>query len=117
MNPVLFKLIIPADSFSKKEYELTKDAKDEIKKCAAQIKKLSYRKITVEGHCDSFETQYEAKKSSRLRAKAVYDELIENGINPDKTQYVGLADKIREETNKTKKGRLAIRRTEIFVEL
>ncbi|MDR2192100.1 MAG: OmpA family protein [Endomicrobium sp.] len=116
MNPALFRAVIPADFFVKNGYELTKKAKDEIAKYAAQIKKLQYRKITVEGHSDSLETPLEAKRTSRLRAKAVYDELIENEIDASQTQYVGLADRIREETNKTKKGRFANRRTEIFVE-
>jgi len=116
MNILLLKLTVSEDFFVKDGYEFTQSAKNEIKKYAEQIKKLNYRKITVEGHSDSFEAPQQAKKSSRLRAKSVYDELIKNGISADKAQYVGLADKIREETNKTKKGRLANRRTEIFVE-
>jgi outer membrane protein OmpA-like peptidoglycan-associated protein len=116
MNPVLLRFVLPADYFSKKGYGLTQSAKNEIKKYASQIKKLDYRKITVEGHSDSLEDAAEAKKLSRLRAKAVYDELIENEISVYKSEYVGLSDKIREETNETKKGRRANRRTEIFVE-
>jgi len=116
MNPILLKLTASEDFFIKDGYDLTPDAKDEIRKYASQIKKLEYQKITVEGHTDSFETLLQAKKSSRLRAKSVYDELIRNGVPADKMQYVGLADKIREESNKTKKGRFANRRTEIFVE-
>jgi outer membrane protein OmpA-like peptidoglycan-associated protein len=116
MNPVLMKFNFPVEIFNENSYSLTPDGIKEIKLCAGEILKSNYSKVVVEGHTDSSESAADAKKSSRLRAYAVYNELLKNGIDPSRIEYSGLSYKIRADANKTKKGRMANRRTEVFVE-
>jgi predicted outer membrane repeat protein len=105
-----------AANFETNKYDLKEKAKEDIAKIAKEIKKYKYTKITIEGHTDSTGSDETNKRLSRQRARSVYDEFILNGIKKEKLEYIGFSSRMPIKTNKTKEGRAANRRTEIFVE-
>jgi len=102
--------------FKTNSYFLTDELKEQIKGIAQELKNYDYKRITIEGHTDSTGTKERNKKLSRQRARSVYDEFIKNGAEKSRMGYAGFADTMSVESNKTKEGRAANRRTEIFVE-
>ena len=70
--------------------------------------------ISIEGHADS--TEKTPKKLSRLRARAVYDEFLRNGIPPEKMSYTGLSSVLPAASNEDEAGRMANRRVVIVIE-
>ncbi|MDR3049152.1 MAG: OmpA family protein [Elusimicrobiota bacterium] len=97
-------------------YELTREAKQEIKALSDNIKKYEYSIITIEGHTDSSGNVEQNQKISTLRARSVFGELFINGIPLEKMQYVGLGSTMPMASNNTAAGRARNRRVEIFVE-
>jgi len=97
-------------------YELTREAKQEIKALAENIRKYDYTKITVEGHTDSSGNPEQNQRLSVLRARAVFGELFMDGIPLEKMEYVGLGASMPISSNNTAAGRTRNRRVEIFVE-
>jgi outer membrane protein OmpA-like peptidoglycan-associated protein len=109
-----FKLSVA--NFETDKYVLTKEAREHIAEIAEEIKRYKYTKITVEGHTDATGSDETNKRLSRQRARSVYDEFIMNEIEADKMEYIGFSSRMAIDTNKTKEGRAANRRTEIYVE-
>jgi outer membrane protein OmpA-like peptidoglycan-associated protein len=109
-----FKL--EAATFQNGSSKLSAAAKSKIRNMANKIKAIEYNKITVEGHTDSFGKYQNNMPLSVNRAKAVMQELVNNGIPRKKLQFIGFASDIPIQSNKTPKGRQANRRVEIFVE-
>jgi outer membrane protein OmpA-like peptidoglycan-associated protein len=103
-------------NFGINEYELTKEAKETIKKQAKEIRENEYKKITVEGHSDSIGQEEVNNRISRKRGEEVYKEFLLNGIPAGKISYIGFGARMPIDANTTKEGRAANRRTEIFVE-
>ncbi|MDR2191292.1 MAG: OmpA family protein, partial [Endomicrobium sp.] len=97
-------------------YFLTRESKEYLAKVAGEIKSQEYNKITIEGHTDSTGSKELNKRLSRQRAKSVYNEFEKAGIPREKMTYTGFAAEMPISSNKTKEGRAANRRTEIFVE-
>ncbi|MCL2144301.1 MAG: hypothetical protein FWH43_02215 [Endomicrobia bacterium] len=56
------------------------------------------------------------KKISRLRAKAVYDEFISNGIPAEKIEHIGVSFVLPAASNETEFGRMSNRRVVVVVE-
>jgi outer membrane protein OmpA-like peptidoglycan-associated protein/Tol biopolymer transport system component len=71
--------------------------------------------IELQGHTDNLGSVKYNKELSTKRAQAVYQELINNGISPNRLSYLGLGDQIPVASNKTESGRLLNRRTVIQV--
>jgi outer membrane protein OmpA-like peptidoglycan-associated protein len=107
---------LSAATFKTGSAELTPAAKEDIRKLAMAIEEYDYHKITVEGHTDSIGTLDRNRELSRDRAKAVYDVLVEYGIDKNKLQHIGFASLLPLESNTSPKGRSANRRVEIFLE-
>lgn len=103
-------------SFEAGKAELNAAAKKEIAKEAEEMKKIEYRRIIIEGHTDSTGSDEINKKLSEARAKAVYDELVLNGIPGEKMIYAGFGSEMPRYANDTAQGRADNRRVEIFVE-
>ncbi|MDR0822675.1 MAG: OmpA family protein [Endomicrobium sp.] len=108
--------ILSVSVFQPGGYELTKDAKQEIKALSDNIKRYDYSKITIEGHTDSSGNPAQNHKISELRARSVFGELFINGIPLEKMEYVGFGDTMPISSNNTASGRARNRRVEIFVE-
>jgi outer membrane protein OmpA-like peptidoglycan-associated protein len=96
------------------KHELTPHWKIELKKQSEAIKKYEYKKISIEGHTDA--TEEAPKQLSRLRAKAVYDEFVNNGIPKEKLSYVGLSSVLPAASNDSEAGKMANRRVVVVVE-
>ncbi|MCL2506936.1 MAG: OmpA family protein, partial [Endomicrobia bacterium] len=115
-RPMIKAFSMNAASFGSESAQLTARAKRDIRDIAAVIKKHEFTRITIEGHTDNTGTREINKNLSLERARAVYDEFVEAGINPDKMQYVGFGPAMPKATNATEEGRAQNRRTEVFVE-
>lgn len=72
--------------------------------------------IKIMGHTDNVGSESDNKTLSENRAKAVYDKLIEKGIDSNRLSYEGLGESIPLATNETEEGRQINRRTE-FIEI
>jgi outer membrane protein OmpA-like peptidoglycan-associated protein len=87
-----------------------------IKTLAANIKDKRYRMITVEGHSDPTGNEDVSMDLSIQRARAIYNELIKNGLPANKITLIGFGDRMPIADNGTEEGRAANRRVEIFIE-
>jgi len=102
--------------FDTDKYFLTEEFKNQVMEIVEDLKQYEYKMITIEGHTDSTGAKEWNKKLSRQRARSVHDEFIKAGVDRDKLRYAGFASSMPVKTNKTKEGRAANRRTEIFIE-
>lgn len=100
--------------FMPEKYDLSPHWTIELGKQSGAVKKYEYKKISIEGHADS--TEKTPKKLSRLRARAVYDEFLRNGIPPEKMSYTGLSSVLPAASNEDEAGRMANRRVVIVIE-
>ena len=71
--------------------------------------------ISIEGHTDNEGTSAYNTSLSTNRANAVYQYLVDKGINPERLSYKGYGDSMPVATNETEKGRALNRRTEIKI--
>ena len=101
---------------------IREDAKPELNKIIAVLKKYKEMIIRLESHTDSRGSyEYNIKLSNR-RATATYNYLIENGIDPNRiTSYKGygerrLANDCADNNNCNEKKHQANRRTEFVIE-
>lgn len=90
--------------------------KEKIRRQAEEIKKRGYNKIIIRGHTDSSGDDTINNRLSLQRAKAVYEEFIANGIDPEKIEFVGYADRQPAASNATEAGMSLNRRTDIVVD-
>ena len=107
LNSAIFK----ADGFT-----LSSKGKNIIKQQAAEIKKLQYKIITVEGHTSASANRAANLTLSKKRAKSVYDEFLENSIPVKKIKYIGFGGELPVADNKSQEGKLENRRVDVFVE-
>jgi outer membrane protein OmpA-like peptidoglycan-associated protein len=82
---------------------------------AEDIKQKEYGTILIEGHTDNVGKEAKNRILSANRAKAVFQELVKNGLDIERMQFVGLGSQMPKASNKTVKGRAENRRVEIFV--
>jgi outer membrane protein OmpA-like peptidoglycan-associated protein len=95
--------------------ELKQESIVELKKIIELLNKNKKVKIEISGHTDNTGSQTRNQQLSELRAKAIYDYLIENKINPNRLTYKGYASQKPIESNDTDDGRAKNRRTEITI--
>jgi predicted outer membrane repeat protein/autotransporter-associated beta strand protein len=107
---------LSAALFEKNRTNLSGVAKENIRELAEELKKMEIRKITVEGHTDSSGDPRTNLRLSVSRAREVYNELIKNGIDKNKIEYLGFYSMIPIASNETEEGRKRNRRVEIFIE-
>jgi hypothetical protein len=103
--------------FETAQYSLTPQAKEMIREAASEIKKYNYQKITIEGHADSTGRESFNKALSIMRARAVYEELYNNGIPLEKMEYIeffGSEEAVA--PNDTQSGRARNRRAELVID-
>jgi predicted outer membrane repeat protein len=85
--PLTEKVTLLVTSLKDGVSELSTDVKETVKKMADNLKKYAFKKIVVEGHPDAKGSPVKNFFLSKLRARAVYAELYNQGIPADKMEY------------------------------
>ena len=101
--------------FDTDKYELKDESLTELNKLLEFLTNNIDVNIEISGHTDNVGTNEHNVELSNNRAKAVYDFLIENNINPIRISYKGYGETKPVETNATKGGRAKNRRTEFKI--
>ena len=83
----------------------------ELDRLAEALKRHPYLRLEVGGHTDAVGKDEDNLLLSERRAKAVYDYLIERGIDADRLTYRGYGESRPVATNDTPEGRAQNRRT------
>jgi predicted outer membrane repeat protein len=106
-----------AAEFANGKSDITKEARENIRLAAKEIKKYDYIRITIEGSADSTGIESRNKSLSIMRARAVYEELYKNGIPLTNMRYIEFkGSRIPIASNMTEEGRARNRRAEIVIE-
>jgi outer membrane protein OmpA-like peptidoglycan-associated protein len=84
-------------------------------KIVAILQKYQKYSILVEGHTDSMGDETYNMELSEARAEAVGTYLVDNGIDPDRLEYVGYGAQYPIDTNATVEGRRRNRRVEFLL--
>ncbi len=96
-------------------YEIDEKSFSELATVEHFMKENPTVKISVEGHTDNEGSASHNKTLSENRAKAVYNYLINKGIDASRLSYKGFGDSEPVATNDTEEGRALNRRTEIKI--
>ncbi len=72
-------------------------------------------RIRITGHTDNVGSERYNKKLSEGRAKSVYDEMVNRGIDPSRMEWNGRGSKEPIESNETEEGRAENRRVEFTI--
>jgi len=94
---------------------LRKESENEIQQLTKLLTDVPTMKIEISGHTDNRGSDEYNKNLSNQRAKAVYDRLIEKGINPSRLTFIGFGEEKPIANNDTEEGRQLNRRTEFKV--
>ncbi|ACC98010.1 Outer membrane protein [Elusimicrobium minutum Pei191] len=95
--------------------ELTEKQKNIIREKCAALKDFPYTKIIVTGNTDNIGSYGVNKSISLRRANAAAKILIEEGLNPDTIEIMGVAYDNPVTGNLTREGRAMNRRTDILI--
>jgi outer membrane protein OmpA-like peptidoglycan-associated protein/tetratricopeptide (TPR) repeat protein len=95
--------------------DLKSESEVELRKLIDMLNKNTRMKIEISGHTDNKGTADYNQKLSENRAKAVYNYLIEKGIDKNRLSYKGYGLSKPIDTNDTEEGRANNRRTEFKV--
>ena len=101
-------------NFATNSYELTQASSLVLEVLIEFLQDNPTINIEIQGHTDNIGKREDNMILSENRAKAVYEYLINNDINPNRLSYKGFADTRPIATNTTEKGRAMNRRT-VFV--
>ena len=101
--------------FDTDKYELKDESLAELNKLVDFLMNNPDVNIEISGHTDNVGTEEHNLELSNNRAKAVYNYLIENNINPIRISYKGYGEAKPIDTNSTPKGRAKNRRTEFKI--
>ena len=94
---------------------LTPGAQVELQRLAAFLEEQPDRRVLIEGHTDNTGSADYNLQLSRLRAEAVRDFLVLNGVAPDRIRAEGYGETRPEAPNDTAAGRQQNRRVEIVI--
>ncbi|AKL98531.1 OmpA family protein [Endomicrobium proavitum] len=108
------KIIIPGFYFDK-ENSSNASLKKRVKNVAAQIKKVKFSKVIVEGYADNSGTSSQSLKNSKSRANFVRKELIKNGIPAKKVTIKSFGSVNPLASNGDDQGRMLNRRVELLL--
>lgn len=97
------------------KYDLLPESRVELERLTQLLVKNPKMKIEIGGHTDNKGTREYNQKLSENRAKAVYDYLIQHGIDKTRLSYKGYGLEKPIDTNDTEEGRANNRRTEFKV--
>jgi len=102
--------------FQKNQYELPAKNLSKLFFIAELLAINSDKKLLIEGHTDNTGNLEFNKNLSNLRAKSVYNFMLDQGIQSDRLSYVGFGPTAPRYSNETKEGRQKNRRIEIKLE-
>jgi len=97
------------------ESTLKKESEVELNKLADYLTKNKGIKIEIGGHTDNQGSESYNERLSNDRAKAVYEYLVNKGINSNRMTYKGYGMSKPIATNETEEGRALNRRTEFTI--
>lgn len=101
--------------FKTDSYELDQRSQTELGKLIALLKKHPGLKIEIGGHTDNQGSFEHNKTLSNNRAKAVYEYIVQNGIDAKRLSFNGYSYSKPIATNDTEEGRALNRRTEFKI--
>jgi outer membrane protein OmpA-like peptidoglycan-associated protein/tetratricopeptide (TPR) repeat protein len=101
--------------FDTNKYELLPPSIVELNLLTELLKKYENISIEIQGHTDNVGVAKENEKLSENRAKAVYDYLINNGIDKKRLTFKGYGETKPRSDNTTEEGRQQNRRTEFTI--
>lgn len=96
-------------------YELTSQARQNIREMAETLKKYEDTNILIEGHTDDVGKESYNQKLSERRAKAVADYAKSIGVDPSRIQTRGYGEEQPVADNTTEAGRSENRRVEVAI--
>jgi outer membrane protein OmpA-like peptidoglycan-associated protein len=102
---------LPGIFFETAQATLMETSLAELDKLAEALKRRPRIRLEVGGHTDAVGKDEDNMLLSERRAKAVYDYLIERGIDPDRLTYRGYGESRPVADNNTPEGRAKNRRT------
>jgi outer membrane protein OmpA-like peptidoglycan-associated protein len=94
---------------------LRSESENEIQQLVKLLTDVPTMKIEISGHTDNRGSDEYNKNLSNQRAKAVYDRVIQKGIEASRLTFVGFGEEKPIATNDTEEGRQLNRRTEFKV--
>jgi outer membrane protein OmpA-like peptidoglycan-associated protein len=94
---------------------LRNESENEIQQLTKLLTDVPTMKIEISGHTDNRGSDEYNKNLSNQRAKAVYNRLIEKGIDASRLTFIGYGEEKPISTNETEEGRQLNRRTEFKV--
>ena len=94
---------------------LRNESENEIQQLTKLLTDVPTMKIEISGHTDNRGSDEYNKNLSNQRAKAVYNRLIEKGIDASRLTFIGYGEEKPIATNDTEEGRQLNRRTEFKV--
>ena len=108
------RLVLSNILFQTNEYSLDNNFLDEIEQLAYYLKNNLEIKIEIAGHTDNVGSDSYNYILSENRAKAVYEKLIEYGVNESQLSYIGYGFSRPIYSNNDDRNRSLNRRTEII---
>ena len=112
-NPIASQPIILKNVFFESgSAELKSGSLTELNRLKTLLETNTTLKIQINGHTDNVGSTTENLSLSEIRAKAVADYLIEQGISAERLSYKGFGENEPIDTNDTEAGRKNNRRTE-----
>jgi outer membrane protein OmpA-like peptidoglycan-associated protein len=110
-KPIVLKNIF----FETGSAALKKESQTELGRLKKLLTENPKLHIQINGHTDNVGSDADNLTLSADRAKAVYDFLVENGIEANRLKYKGFGEAVPIATNDTEEGRQQNRRTEFEV--
>jgi outer membrane protein OmpA-like peptidoglycan-associated protein len=102
-------------NFASGKWDLQPAAFTELDDLTTFLKENPTKRIEIGGHTDSRGTTVSNQQLSENRAKAVYNYLIEKGIDAERLNFKGYGEMKPKMTNETEAGRLENRRVECVI--
>ena len=102
-------------AFATGSSELIATSREELDILASILKEYPDVKIEISGHTDNVGDAAKNQKLSEERAKAVYDYLVEQGVNAESLNYKGYGDTKPKAHNATDSGKAQNRRTDFTI--
>jgi outer membrane protein OmpA-like peptidoglycan-associated protein/tetratricopeptide (TPR) repeat protein len=109
------KTVLKNIFFDYDSYEIKNTSLPELENLFAFMQKNETVKIEISGHTDNTGNENHNNELSLNRAKAVYEYLIEMGIQSNRLQFKGYGSKQPVDANNTEVGRSKNRRTEFKI--
>ncbi len=109
------KVVLEHIYFETNKAILRKESLIELEALASLLNNYPDMEIEIRGHTDHVGTDENNLKLSAARAKAVFDYLVYNDIQPRRLQFIGFGETLPISTNATPEGRQKNRRVEFVV--